>query len=212
MSANERHWSDSDLITAVEGSRTLQEVLTKIGLYARSGGNRAFINEHIRRLKLDTSHFGYVRPRKWSDDDLRQAVLRSLNISEVPLHLGIRVGGNLAGVKSHIQRLGLSTSHFQSGLQPGGRRLLSDVLVVGHPTESTHRLKLRLIREGLLPNTCSECFIVTWRDKPLSLHLDHVNGNRGDNRIENLRLLCPNCHSQTPTYAGKKNRKLGSSR
>lgn len=69
---------------------------------------------------------------------------------------------------------------------------------------NTHQTKLVLIRIGLLDNKCSCCDNSgKWLEKPLSLHLDHIDGNPRNNVIENLRLLCPNCHSQTETYCGK---------
>jgi Zn finger protein HypA/HybF involved in hydrogenase expression len=67
-------------------------------------------------------------------------------------------------------------------------------------------LKRRLISLGLLNYYCAnpECGLTEWLGKPISLQLDHINGVNNDNRLENLRLLCPNCHSQTDTYSGKK--------
>ena len=60
-----------------------------------------------------------------------------------------------------------------------------------------------IIKDNLILYECSECGISEWNDKKLALHLDHINGKNGDHRLENLRFLCPNCHSQTDTYTGK---------
>lgn len=68
-------------------------------------------------------------------------------------------------------------------------------------------VKKEILKNQLIEYKCAICFINNWNNKPLSLHLDHINGLNGDNRIDNLRFLCPNCHSQTPSYAGK-NKKI----
>jgi 5-methylcytosine-specific restriction endonuclease McrA len=65
---------------------------------------------------------------------------------------------------------------------------------------------MRLIRMGLKVNRCELCGLAEWRDAPLSIVLHHVNGNGDDNRLENLQLLCPNCHSQTENFAGRNRR------
>lgn len=68
-----------------------------------------------------------------------------------------------------------------------------------------YRLKCRFLEATNAPNECALCGLgPAWNGSPLTLQLDHVNGNNTDHRLENLRLLCPNCHSQTPTYAGKR--------
>ena len=64
-----------------------------------------------------------------------------------------------------------------------------------------------LVVAGLLIDECAECGISEWRGRKLVLHLDHINGIGDDNRIENLRLLCPNCDSQSATYCGRNMRK-----
>ena len=65
-------------------------------------------------------------------------------------------------------------------------------------------LKVRLIREGYKEEKCEECGLVDWNNKPITLELDHKNGDTSDNRLKNLRILCPNCHSQTETFRRKK--------
>ena len=64
-------------------------------------------------------------------------------------------------------------------------------------------VRKKIINDNLIPYECNECGIKDWKGKKLSLHLDHINGCNSDNRIENLRFLCPNCHSLTETYTGR---------
>jgi hypothetical protein len=79
---------------------------------------------------------------------------------------------------------------------------LEELLVAGRRTNRSH-LKARLLSAGLKRNICEECGITDWRGQGLSMQLHHVNGNGEDNRLGNLVLLCPNCHSQTDTYGGR---------
>jgi len=74
--------------------------------------------------------------------------------------------------------------------------------VVGRRVQSNN-LKERLIREGLKKRICELCERKDWNGRPIPLELDHVNGRRDDNRLENLRIVCPNCHAQTSTYRGR---------
>ena len=149
------------------------------------------------------------KPR-WTDDALREAVGTSLSIRTVLCSLGLRpAGGNYRTVRDAIRRLGLDTSHFRGHAWRRGfsvpvvpARPLHEVLVAGRRTQSSS-LRQRLLAAGLLRHACAECGVSEWRGAPLSLELDHVNGDHADNRLENLRLLCPNCHSQTPTYRGR---------
>jgi 5-methylcytosine-specific restriction endonuclease McrA len=67
----------------------------------------------------------------------------------------------------------------------------------------TSHLRRRLIAEGVERRRCEICGSESWNGRPIPLELDHVNGRRDDNRLENLRLVCPNCHAQTPTYRGR---------
>lgn len=75
--------------------------------------------------------------------------------------------------------------------------------LLASPRRNRSHVKVRLIKAGLLQEACQQCGLSAWRGKPLSMHLDHTNGIRNDHRLENLRMLCPNCHSQTPTFSGR---------
>lgn len=76
-------------------------------------------------------------------------------------------------------------------------------LLAANQPRARKNIKRRLLAAGLKQNRCEQCGIARWHRRPLSLCLHHVNGDRHDNRLENLRLLCPNCHSQTPNFGSK---------
>lgn len=84
---------------------------------------------------------------------------------------------------------------------------LDDILDGKYPGYSTYKLKNRLLKNGTFENICSVCGLEgEWNGECLRMELDHINGNRTDHRLVNLRMICPNCHAQTPTYRSK-NRK-----
>lgn len=142
--------------------------------------------------------------RTWTDEDLKLAVESSKNMAAVCKYLGLKPGGNYPTLYKHIKRLNLSISHFSSERNQSALLSLNSVLVKDSTYQNTGSLKRRLLKQGLLRYSCYECGISTWREKPLALQLDHIDGNRANNTIENLRLICPNCDSQQPTYRGKK--------
>jgi 5-methylcytosine-specific restriction endonuclease McrA len=147
-----------------------------------------------------------------SDKEFSQLISESKSQTEALFRLGLQNrGNNNRTLKKRIEELGIDTLHFQLQTQQASiaRAIpLKDVLVENSSYSNSFKLKRKLINSGLLQNTCQSCGQGTeWNGQPLVLQLDHINGTSTDNRIENLRLICPNCHSQTPTFAGRKTRK-----
>lgn len=215
-----RRWTDDDLAKAVAAARSLHDVFRQLGLVV-GGSSWQQIQAHILRLGLDTSHWthGLLRPgerrpapQSFGDNDLRQALAGARSFAEVLRHLGLDStnGAAYRRVKRRIRELGLSTDHLSgqawsrgSSLGRKPRLSLDELLVRGSTYRNGKFLKRRLVEAGVLEPRCAVCGLTEWRDQPAPLHLDHVNGDPTDNRRENLRLLCPNCHAQTDTYAGR---------
>jgi 5-methylcytosine-specific restriction endonuclease McrA len=111
-------------------------------------------------------------------------------------------------VRECIRAFGFSQQTWNMALKRGAiptrpQKLPAAELFVQGIHRSRGNLKHRLIAEGLHRNVCAACGVGEWRGQPLSLALHHVNGDRLDHRVENLELLCPNCHSQTDSYSGR---------
>lgn len=155
--------------------------------------------------------------RTWTDQQLKAAIETSISISDTLRKIGLAVRpGNFQTVKKYITKLELDTSHFlgqgHGRSIPPQKRSLKEILVEDSTYAKSSTVKKRLIKEGLLVEQCALCSLKgTWNERPLVLVLDHVNGHRTDYRIENLRLLCPNCNSQQPTFC-RGYRGLGASR
>lgn len=150
-----------------------------------------------------------------SKELFQDRVANCSSIADIVRSFGLAIcATHYRSIKARIDADDIDISHISLGLDsnkgrsfPMSSKSLNDYLVNGRSC-SSHNLKKRLLSEGIFENKCSVCGLgAEWNGKELSLHIDHINGMRYDNRLENLRLLCPNCHSQTPTYGGKKRKK-----
>jgi hypothetical protein len=135
-------------------------------------------------------------------------LMASKTRTEVLQRLGVRVNnGNGATLRMMCRRYDIALPVWDRAAAARGNvnslKLTTDaVLTVGNRTYNATVLKRALASIGRDTRTCEECGQdEVWNDKPLVLHVDHVNGDRFDNRANNLRVLCPHCHTQTPTYA-----------
>ncbi len=152
-----------------------------------------------------------VRKRKWTPDQLKEAVKKSGSIRQVLSRIGLReAGGNYYQIRKYINELKLDTKHFHGPLWNKGRKIrgqfwysMEEILIEDSHYQS-YKLKQRLFESKLKNPKCELC---GWHKKSpdgrLPLELDHINGNNRDNRLENLRILCPNCHSLQPTHRGR---------
>lgn len=151
-----------------------------------------------------------VAPRKYTDEALAKAVPEALSVAQVLQAIGLRpAGGNYKTVQVRIEELGLDCSHFRRQAWSKGKKIprdallsLAEILVEGSHYQS-NKLRQRLLSEGLKKPQCESCLLTTWNGKSIPLELEHVNGNSNDNRLENLKIFCPNCHAQTVSYRGR---------
>jgi hypothetical protein len=157
-----------------------------------------------------------TRGRKWSEEQFRQAVAESVSIAQVIRALGLAPSGGSYGTVAHwVATWDLDISHFTGqawvGTRPGGplpgQKYTLETIFCENSGYPTSHLLAVLLREGLRERVCERCGLADWQDQPIPLEVDHANGVRNDHRLENLRVLCPNCHALTPTWRGRKNRK-----
>ena len=173
--------------TRLEVGRLLDAGLTGGEVARRLGISAATVSYHRRRLGRPGSE---VAARRYDWDDIQAHYDAGHSVRECQ------------------ERFGFSRQTWHAAVRRGAviprpAAMAIDLLLVAGVARSRGHVKRRLLRLGLKENRCESCGISEWRGAPLSLALHHVNGDGGDNRLENLQLLCPNCHSQTDTFAGR---------
>jgi len=153
-------------------------------------------------------------------ETLEELVKNSISFMDILKSLGYskKGTGNYRTLKKKLRFYNINFSHITNNsknykIRKKRSKIPLELILVENSEYNRGELKRRLIKGGILQNKCFICDLDNnWYNKPLTLQLDHINGISNDNRIENLRLLCPNCHSQTPSFSGKNNEKTGGKR
>ncbi len=153
-----------------------------------------------------------MKPRKWTESQLQEAAQKSSSIRQILRALGlVEAGGNYAQIKKYLLFYNVDTSHLKGrgwskGLVGIGRpRVPMEEILVQNSNFQSYKLKNRLQSLGLKPTHCEECgWNKQTEDGYLPLEIHHMNGDPRDNRLENLLVLCPNCHSLKPNHRGRK--------
>lgn len=153
---------------------------------------------------------------KYTEEQFIEAVKSSFSCSEVCRKIGISPkGGNLRTVKNKILKLNLDYSHFTGQRwnkgktakdNPSIKRLSNEEFYVKGKFKTSNSVRQRLLKDGLKEYKCERCKRSEWEGAKIPLELHHINGDHWDNRLENLQILCPNCHALTDNYSGKKNK------
>jgi hypothetical protein len=204
---------------AVMTSNSIREVLIKLDVKPIGGNYKVF---YRNAKKFDVNVAAFINPSTYGvqkekracikDSNLIKAIEDNISFRAILLEFGLTEGSsNYRWLKAKINKLKIDTSHFLGEAHLRGKTHnwskktpLKKLLIVNSVVGNSHHLKIRLIKENILKEECNRCGITEWEGDKLSLHLDHINGINTDYRIENLRLLCPNCHSLTETYCRKK--------
>ncbi|MCH5671731.1 HNH endonuclease signature motif containing protein [Streptomyces gilvus] len=209
-----------DLPFTIEELKAAAAAATSVRGVARTLGvpddsrSRATLSRMLRDRGIDTGHFSHRRV-PIPENRLREVVEYATSYADVMRDLGLTVNNtNHRRVRRVVSRLGLDTSHFKRKTwaqpeRPAPEPISHRVLIV-LPSDAgrTNRSQLhRALAEIGVPYTCETCGNTgEWLGRPITLQIDHINGDWRDNRRENLRYLCPNCHALTETWCRQKAR------
>lgn len=149
-----------------------------------------------------------MNKRTFTNEQLIEAVKLSTSVRQILTQLNLKeAGGNYKTIKNLILELNLDISHH-TGMASNKGKTFAPKRDINEYLNNTirvqsHKLKLRLIKDGYKIHQCEVCLLKEWNNLPIPIELDHIDGNHLNNNLNNLRILCPNCHAQTDTYRGK---------
>ena len=155
------------------------------------------------------------RWEKFSKTQINQFVKESFSYKTLALKCGYNPNGgsSIQQIKNMIDELQLDVSHFtgqgwnKGKALPSSRKLSFEEYIKTSKNIQTNKIRKKLLSEGLKQHVCECCGNIVWCGKPIPLEVHHKDGDKTNNKLDNLELLCPNCHAQTDTYRGKNTKK-----
>ena len=136
---------------------------------------------------------------KVSDEQIKEAYEKYETLHMASAELGMTI----VSLWRRAKKIGLAWKNKNYRSVTTKKLPTNEILEGKHPYYQTLKLKKRLIKEGIKENRCEICNLTEWNNKSISMQLDHIDGNSHNHKLDNLRMTCPNCHSQTETYCGK---------
>jgi hypothetical protein len=196
-------WTKNNIINCINNSDTYKDIIINMNLVPCTSSYLR-LNYYLKYFNIEFIPTKYKIKNKWKMENLKQIIEESHTQSEVLVKMGLStIGSNHKTLLNYIELYNLNISHFNKNInkQKNNSYLTTDILIKNSPYKSTSTLKERLYKEGLKERMCEKCGQgEEWYGEHMSLILDHINGINNDNRIENLRIVCPNCNATLPTH------------
>lgn len=204
--------SIQEIEKAITQSKTFADAIEMLGFNKKGSITRKTLRKILKEHNISTEHFYFYKSKHdWSKEYLQDIIKLSYSMTDILNQIGIPArSGNFSTLQRKIKKYNINISHFDPqkssanlARKTNGPVQLQDVLNGLRPNYSTINLKQRLYNEGIKEKKCEHCKNTQWMGTEIPLELNHKDGNNKNHKLENLEILCSNCHAQTPTYRSK---------